>query len=377
MSTNVKKTELRDVSLDIIRSIAIIFVVLNHSVESYFNLEDFDTAVAINTWGQSGIMLLFTIGRMGVPLFLMLTGYLMLVRDYDKPGAIKKFWLHNLLSLVITWEIWLFLYNIFLAVHNNAPFDVAGWIRQMTFTGPLEITHYWYMPMIIGIYVFIPFIAKGIKNVPKYALYIMLAVCFAALFVVPSINVFYRAFEIDLLTLNANPIFWATYSATFMLLGHILFLRKKKLHFLVYIIEAVAFAAGLLVSVYFQIFLHANGSQYNLWYSFFTVPPMAYCLFDLLKLIPWRRYTGFIRRISICSFGIYLIHRPVQMTLEREDSFFTNMTSGIPAVGTMWLLLLFSFFISFGITEGLGQIPIVGNLLVRIRKRTPSVQKIN
>ena len=362
------KTGLRDISLDIIRSFAIICVVLNHSVESFFNLEDFDTAVGINTWEQSGILFLFTIGRLGVPLFLMLTGYLMLGRDYDKPGAIRKFWIHNLLSLIITWEIWLFIYNVFLSIHNNLPFDTDGWIRQMTFTGSIEITHYWYMSMIIGIYVFIPFIAKGIKNVPKYTLYIMLAVCFAALFIVPSINEFYKVFDIDLLSLKAHPIFWATSNATYLLLGHLIFLRRKKNHLFVYISEAAILAIGLWISVYFQLYLHSKESQYNLWYTFFTLPPMAYCLFDLLKIIPWSKHTGIIRRLSICSFGIYLIHRPVQMIFEKEGGFFINLTSGTEPVVAMWLLMLFSFFISYGITEGLGHIPIIGNLLVRIKR---------
>lgn len=362
-----KGLNVRDISLDIIRSFAIIFVVLNHGVESYFKLEEHDVAVSVNTMDQSGIMFLFTIGRLGVPLFLMLTGYLLLGRDYDKPGAIKRFWIHNLLSLVVTWEIWLFLYNIFLSIHNEAPFDTEGWIRQMTFTGPIEITHYWYMPVIIGIYFFIPFIAKGIKNLPKYTLYIILAVCFVTLFVVPSINVFFNAFETEALSLKATPVFVATHNAAFMLLGHLIRLRNKELPGLVFI-EAAGLAAGIWLSVYLQIFLHANGSRYNLWYSFFTLPPMAYCLFDLLRRIRWNKYNGIIRRFSICSFGIYLMHRPVQMILEREDSFFSHMTSNTAPIFTMWLLVIFSFFISYGITEGLGHIPIVGNIMVRMRK---------
>ncbi len=357
----------RDLSLDIIRSLAIIFVLLNHSVESYFKLEEYDVAIGYNTMGNSGIMFLFTIGRLGVPLFLMLTGYLLLDRDFDKPGAIKRFWLHNLLSLVITWEIWLLLYNIFLSIHNEVPFDTFGWIRQMCFTELPEITHSWYLPMIIGIFVFIPFLAKGIRNVPRYALYIMLAVCFAALFIVPSINVFYNAFGTEPLTLRAQPVFWATYNGTFLLLGHMIKKRKKDPLFLIPVDIAVIIA-GVWVSVYLQIFLHANGSQYNIWYSFFTLPPIAYCLFDFLKRIKVRRGLGFIRRISICSFGIYLMHRPIQMILEREDSFFSSMTANMEPIWAMWLLLIFSFFISYGITEGLSRIPAAGNLLVRVRK---------
>ena len=49
-----KGINVRDISLDIIRSFAIICVVLNHSVESYFNLEEHDVAASVNTMDQSG-----------------------------------------------------------------------------------------------------------------------------------------------------------------------------------------------------------------------------------------------------------------------------------------------------------------------------------
>lgn len=359
----------RNISLDIARCIAILFVILNHAVESYYNLEEYDAAIAVNSWKSSGIMFLFTIGRIGVPLFLFITGYLLLHRDYDKPGAIKHFWIHNLLSIIVTWEIWLVLYNIFLSYLNQTPFDVNMWVRQMLFVDKIEITHYWYVPMIIGVYFFIPFIAKGIKNVSKSYLYIMLAVCVVTLFVVPSINVFYSAFEMDLLSLKANPVFIATFSVTFILAGHIFYLNEGKRRIPIgvrIIVDGVVFIASLTLSVYLQIFLHKNGSQYNMWYSFFTLLPMSYALFDLINMIPLKK-SFIIKRISICSFGIYLTHRPIQMLLEQN---LYNHAGGVPLhISTMWLLFAVSFAISYGLTEGLAAIPVVGELLVRVRKK--------
>ena len=49
----------RKISLDIIRCVAILFVILNHSVESYYNLEEYDYATAVNSFEASGIMFLF------------------------------------------------------------------------------------------------------------------------------------------------------------------------------------------------------------------------------------------------------------------------------------------------------------------------------
>ena len=158
------KQNTRNISLDIIRCVAILFVVLNHSVESYFNFLDKDTLLSTDSLRDSGSLILYTFGRLGVPLFLFITGYLLLHRDFDKPGAIKHFWIHNLLSLIVTWEIWLILYNYFLAYMNDTVFDVNMWVRQMLFVDEIKITHNWYITMIIAVYFFLPFIAKGIKN---------------------------------------------------------------------------------------------------------------------------------------------------------------------------------------------------------------------
>jgi surface polysaccharide O-acyltransferase-like enzyme len=37
-------------------------------------------------------------------------------------------------------------------------------VRDMMFFKYINLNHMWYMPMIIGIYVFIPFVANSLKN---------------------------------------------------------------------------------------------------------------------------------------------------------------------------------------------------------------------
>lgn len=354
--------EKRIYSLDIIRAIAILMVILNHAVESIFKLETYEAAILYNTLNP--VTLIFTIGRLGVPLFLMLTGYLLIHRDFDSPGSIKRFWVHNLLSIIVTWEIWLVLYNIFLAWLNETPFDFISWGRQALFVDKLSITHSWYVPMIIGVYIFLPFLAKAVKNIKLPNLYFLLAICIATLFVVPSINVFYSTFEMDTLSLGVQPLLWASASGTFVFMGHIFYLNTKQEKRRIGIrvpVDITVVVIGVFVTVYLQVLLHQNMSQYNVWYSFFTLPPIAYCLFDLLYLIPLKRSVIVISRLSACSFGIYLTHRPIQMLF--EDRFFTQP----PDMVAMWALFFISLGISYGLTEGLHFIPYAGELLTRIK----------
>ena len=75
---NAKK---RIINLDIARTFAILCVVLCHSVECVYkmNLQEWNSYS--NTSNIIKIIL-FTIGRLGVPIFLLLTGYLTLNKNF-------------------------------------------------------------------------------------------------------------------------------------------------------------------------------------------------------------------------------------------------------------------------------------------------------
>ena len=345
----------------------------------YYRTYEYDIAVAMNTPDtKSVIVLLFSIGRVGVPLFLMLTGYLMLHRDFDKKGALKHFWIHNFLSLVITWQIWLLFYNILFSWFESKPFDVTSWIRQMLFVRSNDFAHSWYIPVIIGIYFFIPFLSKGLKNLSIRVMVFLLLVSYAAFFIVPSINVFYDAFGIEQLSLKAVPVFTATAYGSYIVMGHVIYVvdnrlkekkRRASAEFLIVIIECIILAASMYVSYMLQLYLHKNLSQYMLWYTFFTMPCMGICLFAVLRRINKIFLSGFVRRVSICSFGIYLIHFPVQMLMIEKNTFLIELTSGLSGKFVLLILTVVSFFVSYGITEGLAHIPYAGDLLVKVKSK--------
>ncbi|MBC8743158.1 acyltransferase family protein [Lactobacillus sp. Marseille-P7033] len=71
----------RNYGLDVVRIIAIFFVVMNHVYESAYNLSGVGPHILSSQQLWSGY-LGFTIGRVGVPLFLMLTGYFLLARTW-------------------------------------------------------------------------------------------------------------------------------------------------------------------------------------------------------------------------------------------------------------------------------------------------------
>ena len=98
------------------------------------------------------------IGRIGVPFFLMITGYLLLDRSYDDE-RVCKFWTKNCKGLIIVTVLWSIIYALSLQVITleNSQVNFAE-------AGNLFFSHMWYMPMIIGMYISIPFVASALKH---------------------------------------------------------------------------------------------------------------------------------------------------------------------------------------------------------------------
>ena len=96
--------------LDYARCFAIICVVLIHGVERIYVYDAQQTAML-----SAGSLLFrniaFVAGRLGVPVFLAITGYLLLDRDYSSADKIFRFYKHNLLPIIITTEIWNLIYD--------------------------------------------------------------------------------------------------------------------------------------------------------------------------------------------------------------------------------------------------------------------------
>lgn len=145
-------TRKRDLRLDIIRSIAAFSVI---SVHFFSHIQYYETGM------KGGRMFLMTLMRMAfmvcVPLFLMLTGYLMhhkqLKRGYYK-GILKTLGIYILAALA---------YQVSLSLFTGTPISLKKYLFPI-----LEFSGYgWYIEMYIGLFLLIPFlnaIWRGLKG---------------------------------------------------------------------------------------------------------------------------------------------------------------------------------------------------------------------
>ena len=125
------------------------------------------------------------IGYLGVPLFVMLTGYLFLDRVFDG-SYLQKYVKRNFLPLLVAFEVW----NIVWYLCTKVPLLMEGdWyvrslgvtIRAGLFVGPTDCA-LWYLHLCIGLYLGIPIVAKVLQWLSangKNAYTILLVVCLA------------------------------------------------------------------------------------------------------------------------------------------------------------------------------------------------------
>lgn len=366
--------------LDFIRSLAIIAVVACHAVENVFYNDIYRMQSPSQTVRLFALSM-HAVGRMGVPLFLFLTGYLLLDRKYDTASDIVHFWKTKLVPLIITYELWILIYEIYNILFNDYRFDLEIFIRKMCFLEETGWSHMWYMPMIIGIYLMLPLISFLLKAFSSKLFLIPALICFFYCFILPNLNVIFPAYDITLFKSTLSLDFTGKVYGLYLVCGY--FMKKiivriissvsgKKLKAFIaclFLLSAISFVG----TVAFNMHCLSKEIQYDLWYNFSLLFVGTLCLFCGIGLLFFDRKIPLSRvwnRISLSAMGIYFIHAILVVTFSKTKLF--NIPS-LPRSVRFMLFAVVCFALSFLISELLARIPYASKLLL-LRKR-PSKSK--
>lgn len=132
--------------LDFIRALAIILVILCHVLREFTGIRPAGSP------GWNGIAFLIDFGVMGVPLFLMISGSLLLNRDYELGDFLKRRFSRILIPFIF-WALLLPLYKIIVY-----PTDPSKYLELF-----LD-SQYWFIWMLVGVYLFLPILNSFIKK---------------------------------------------------------------------------------------------------------------------------------------------------------------------------------------------------------------------
>jgi peptidoglycan/LPS O-acetylase OafA/YrhL len=299
-----KKSE-RIIVFDIIRITAILLVILNHAY-NYLLMGD---------GGATYHLLLQYLGRLGVPMFLMITGIFQLRKGFDKDDEVISFWRSRALKLylqTVAWIIVMFVVDGFLLhiTNRTAPTDLA---KEMLFLAPIPSEpQMWYMPVIIGVYIALPFVAKLLHTYSLRVFLVPVGLLLAGSILIPFVNDAMLTLawitETERLNWLTDTSFFGGYFAIYLLAGYAIvwkkWLAKINPAILILILTAAACAG-----VSYQTWLGAD----DVWYNSVFVLIGGVTLFALLYRLlsnfrPTKTIRSVIQKLSSASFTVYFIH---------------------------------------------------------------------
>lgn len=143
--TNINN-KIRNSNIELLRIIAIVMIVIHHMAQN--NLIYINGTIANKSLG----VILLGIGQIGVSIFILITGYFQITKDF-RSEKILKLWLQVLFYSVIIWIL-----CIKLNIINVSKENLIGAIF------PISYNQYWFISSYLILYIFSPFINKFAKS---------------------------------------------------------------------------------------------------------------------------------------------------------------------------------------------------------------------
>lgn len=341
----------RIIQLDYIRCLAILFVVICHCSERLFGSIDVP---------RFGIVMahsaLFALGRLGVPLFLFLTGSLVLSKLVDTNDDAVAFYKRKLLPLATASLLCTALYYFRAVVILGQPFDFLQAVRILLLLENCPCAVLWYLPMIIGIYMALPFVATVCRRFSQSCFYLPLGILFVTQFVLPfisSVSVVFGYPPISGNTALDISFLGGTYGV-YVVLGFYLQRNIGDIHYnprRLFSVGIISFIS--LIGMQWISLVHHRG--YSIWYSDLLVLIASFCLY--IGLLKCPKFSNFrvIELISKASFGIYLVHFAIIDLFELPFSLLARQGI-LMYLSAALLLTAVVFAASFGLIQLTGKI---------------------
>lgn len=334
----------RYTELDICRSVAILLIIVNHALNTFYDVSNYQYWFSVSLFEKIFILTGYTLCRIGVPLFLMISGALILNKNLNSHDDIMKFYLKNLFPLVVTVTLWNIIYYCFSIILYHGTFYLKELLYIVFFMKNSVMPHMWYMPMIIGIYIVLPFISIIVKNVKFKSILIPLIFSISIYFIIPYLkNIFILlGFSATNIKTVIDTSFLGGVYGTYIILGYYLYnkqiLGKIKSFYL--IVSSLAF---FLISGLMQMFYYYYHSHNIVYYNFLGIILCSIGVFEIItrfKKVHNIKIKGIIEKISAFSLGLYFLHRPL-LFIMKEINFNIH-----PVLGTV-ISYIASIFISY------------------------------
>lgn len=310
----------------------------------------------VDAWGGGPLWvdnIFYSLSRNGVPLFFMLSGFLLLSKQEDTWTFTRK----RAAKIVIPFLVWSIVYDV---VWNQAFADTGFTLDAVLslfiriLRGP-RAAHLWFFYSLIGLYAFTPILRVFVANAKKSDLWYYIGlwvVCMPLLFIVLEFTPLESGFELQYFTGYVG----------YFLLG--LILGRLELTPRLRGLAWGLFLAGLtftFVVFHFDLPPENNELVFRS-YPSLNILIMSVGVFLLMRSAGEKvdsRHASWIKVFSQASFGIYLIHSLLQVWFESLWRSWGYETAVGPSILVIPLMTIALYFASFIVTYLLRRIPIL------------------
>lgn len=345
MKKSNKQKSTHIIHIEIIRIIACFMVIINH-VNGLI--------LANDTFSNSTFYCIgFSLCKIGVPLFLMITGSLILEKEYDYKKVFKC--IFKVLIPVIG-------ISLFLSIKNNGfnNFNIFYFFRDLV--KEPYIVPYWYIYALVGIYLAIPFLQKMIKNFKNKDYFIFILI----FLFIPSFIYSLSSYLNISISNNFKLAFFPIIIAIVVCGNFISKIKLDKKYFILSIFSFLIAYILMFISMYIP-YLNTKKISFTLdsWNSFpvlimsISVYYIIRYLFENKKIN--NKIKNIVCKIGSCTFGIYLIHT---LCYDRIYNFgFMQYLFNLNSILAIIILDLLVFVICMIIIYILKKIPIIKKYL--------------
>ena len=259
-------------NIDILRIFAFVFIVMLHTLNRQYGL---------TVW-MSG----YAVISIGVNLFIMISGYLLL----DRTETVKEFFRKRFFSILPLFIIFNIIYIYF---YNHSFITIKK----------ISAPHFWYIYMILGLYLLTPWLRKVLQYAEKETFYVVIL-----WFLCNVLNPYMQFFRFPKIPFSHFPI---TGFIGYYILGYYLKKYRYKLEKIPFICVIGVYITGFLISVLSTKYVLATtGNRIS---DFFDKNSLGTFFMSVSFFIFWIKFNfknrnKVIRMISDSTYFAYLIH---------------------------------------------------------------------
>lgn len=354
--------EKKQLHIELLRIIAIFFVIFNHTDTDGYLL------FSVCPWGSVEFWLYLFISvfcRCSVPLYFAISGALMLGRE---PESLGQIWKKRIMRIVLVLFLVTFVFYCVHILRYSEPFSVGEFLR-LFYTGDMKY-HLWFLYAYIVFLMCLPFLQILVRGLEEKHYYYMIGIALLFEAVIPIIDFIMFKGQLHMNEFLSTP--WLLERVVlFPCVGY--FLQNKfEITKIRLAVSWIANLVGILISCYMTYYrgIVTNvtvGSESQVFHDAFALLNCI-CIFITVKyFVENVRIVGWVSKLisslGACCFGIYLFHPLFLETTMRYQIVLFFINRGLNFMLTAFVVTICILIFSYILTFIIKKIPFISKLI--------------